>query len=450
MVKSYREQVGLDLVDAIEDDDEELTKSASVSIGPIAPMKLKKLESLDAMLKDNKEEDLIVQTKFDGFKTQAIKTGGAVKLYTRRGEDFTENVPEIADQLNKIMKDGSFILGELVWEDKNGKQSISDIQTVVGSSADKAHAKIKEGGGKVVFYVYDLLWESNKNITEQKYINRYNILKKSVGKKDNIKVAENYTWAQKDQAIKDALEAGGEGIVIKPQDSEYKYAAKGQNEPHGEWAKFKPGAKSHVDEVIVKEYHKGESKLVFPAYQYKGKDLVEVGQLSGMSKEDEAKLKKDIDAGKSVVVEVTYQERSSETGKFRHMGWSRFRPDKPAKEVKMASFRPISIRQAAEKRDVVAIIMKTKELKDAIDSFCKNTDGTKETAAIINYLRDQLGPELVNFADPKLKAYIEDRKKECKHQTNQETIDVGRVGTDGKEHRDDDVADYVHHSDSVR
>jgi len=441
LIKNYREQCGLDALG--EDLDEEITKSAS-GIGPIAPMKLKKLESLDDMLKDNKPEDLIVQMKFDGFKTQAIKTEDKVKLFTRRGEEFTENVPELVEQLDKVMDDNSFILGELVWEDKNGKQSISDLQTVVSSSADKAHAKIKEGDGKVVFYVYDLLWDNNQNITRQKYIDRYNIVKKSVGKQSNIKVAENYTWEQKDMAIKDALTAGGEGIVIKPKDSEYKYAPKGQNEPHGEQVKFKPESKAHVDEVILNKYHKDNIKLIFPAYQHKGEELVEVGQVSGMSKEDEEKIKKDIDSGKSVVVEVSYQERMP-SGKFRHMAWSRFRPDKSTKEVKMASFRSLSVRHA-ETKNIVSIITNDPELKKAIDSFCEHSGGHKSTHSMIQYLREKLGHELVRFSDKDLIAYIEDKKKGCKHLTTEEDIDVGRVGIDENDYHDDDVADYVSHS----
>ena len=350
VVQEYREQTGLDILGTFDDDDnvKESSIKNAAGLGPISPMKLKKLTEPEDILKDNDESDIIVQVKFDGFKTQAIKSDG-VRVYTRRGEDFTENVPDLIKDLESKMKSGSFLLGELVWEDKKGKQSISDIQTVVGSSPEKAKEKIDSGTGTMVFYVYDLLWDNNKDITKTKYIDRYNKLKSTIGKgTSHLKVAENYSYAEKDKATKDALAAGGEGIVLKPKDSEYKYGPKGAGERHGEWAKFKPGAKSHTDEVILKDYSKGKEKAIFPMYQHKGSELFEVGQLSGMSKEDEAKIKKDIDAGKTVVVEITYQERMP-SGKFRHVGWSRFRPDKPAGEVKVseASFKPLSVRQAA-------------------------------------------------------------------------------------------------------
>ena len=59
------------------------------------------------------------------------------------------------------------------------------------------------------------------------------------------------------------------------------------------------------------------------------------GKVSGLPKDEEARVKKMIDSGKSVVIEITYQERNPETRKFRHMGFSRVREDKPVKSVVM-------------------------------------------------------------------------------------------------------------------
>jgi bifunctional non-homologous end joining protein LigD len=350
IVQNYREQVGLDTISSSESSSSESRnkiKQANIiyrplslrhasGIGPIAPMKLKKLENPDDILKNNDDSNIIIQIKLDGFKTQAIKDkAGAVKLYTRRGEDFSSNVPSLVKDLEDKMENGSFFLGELVWEDKNGKQSISDIQTVVNSSPEKAQEKIKSGNGKALFYVYDLLWFNGDDITKKDYIERYNKLKELIGKgTDTIKIVDNYTYSDKDKAINDALKVNAEGIVLKPKDSKYKYGAKGSNEPYGEWAKFKPGAKAKTDEVILNKYNKGEDKLVFPAYQYYNGKLVEVGKLSGLPKEEEQEVRKKIDNGKVVVIEVSYQEKM-ESGKFRHMGYSRLRPDKPQKEVKV-------------------------------------------------------------------------------------------------------------------
>jgi hypothetical protein len=456
VVKNYREQVGLDILGSADDDDlvsQTLSKEAS-SIGPISPMKLKKIDNPDDILKDYDNSEIVIQIKLDGFKTQAIMNNGKVGLFTRRGKKFTDNIPELVKELESKMKSDSFILGEIVWEDSKGIQSISDIQTIVGGSAETAAERISVGDGNVVLYAYDLLWDNGKDITKQKYIDRYNKLKSIIGKNAKaIKICDNYSYSEKDTAINDALKAGAEGIVLKPKDSEYKYGTLGSNEPFGEWAKFKPEAKAHTDEVILNKYTKGENKLIFPMYQYKGNDLIEVGKLSGMSKEDESKIKKDIDNGKTVVVEITFQERM-ESGKFRHVGWSRFRPDKPAKEVKVSksSFKPLSIRHAETKISIIDIIKNDKELSADIESYCVHSGGTKSTSAIINYIRSQLRKKLgdgvvVRFADEDLKNYIESLKKDRKHSLTDFTkSDVGKAGTEVETSYEDNVADYINHS----
>lgn len=459
VVLKYREAVGLDLIkdaDVIKNAETKtlaekihgIIISAEDKLSPIAPMKLKKIKSPEDMLKNYKEDDLVLQIKFDGFKTQGIKSGEKANVFTRRGESFGENVPELVEDLQKIMPNNSFVLGELVWEDKNGKQSISDIQTVVGSSPKKAHEKLKSGDGKAIFYCYDLLWNNGKNITKNAYIDRYNELKKIIGKgTSGLQIAKNYTYGEKDKALKDAHASNSEGLVIKPKTSEYKYGAKGTNEPVGEWAKFKYGAKAQTDEVILDKYDTGKEKLVFPMYQYKDGELFEVGNLSGMSKEEEADLKKDVDAGKRIVVEITFQERMP-SGKFRHVGWSRRRPDKPAKEVKMSSLRPLSIRHAAElkcedKPSVVLIIEKDPKIKADLHSLCQHSGGHKGIHSIIQFLRETLGNDLVSFSDNDLNEYIEKIKSQYKQELNETQGDPGMVGLDGDD--TDQVADYITH-----
>jgi len=423
-----------------------ISKRIVNGISPIAPMKLKKLKSPDDMLKNYDDSDIIVQMKLDGFKTQAINEDNKPRLYTRRGEEFTENVPDLIKGLASTLPSGTFVLGELVWEDSKGKQSISDIQTVVGSSPEKAHEKIKEGKGKPVFYVYDILWSKGKDITKKPYEERYDILKGlTKGAKGDIRLVKNYTYAQKDEAINTALKVNAEGIVLKPKNSTYEYGKVGSNEPVGEWAKFKPGAKAKTDEVVLNKYNKAEDKLVFPMYQYKDSELFEVGKLSGMSKEDEAKIKKVIDSGKSVVVEISFQERMP-SGKFRHAGWSRFRPDKPAKEVKYSK-ASISVRHAS-KQDIVALIESKPELKNAIDSFCRHSHGTKNTYSIINFLREKLRDSDIRYSNQDLYNYIEECKKAYQNDmTNDDHVEVGLVGLRNIDEYKDNVADYISHGE---
>jgi ATP-dependent DNA ligase len=407
-------------------------------------MKLKKLEKPEDALERYSEDEIIIQHKYDGFKTQAIKNGNEVKLFTRRGEDFTENVPSLASDLAKKMKDGDFILGELAYI-KEGKQSISDIQTIVGSNPEKAHEVQKDTSGSIIFYVYDLLWNGGKDITKSPYIDRYNGLKSKIGSSKNIvELVKNYEWKDLQKALDNSIKSGGEGVVLKSKDSTYEYGSKGAAEKTGDWYKFKPGEKAKEADVIVKEYNKGKTKLIFPAYQYKDGKLFEVGQVSGLPKEEEATVKAKIDAGKMVVLEVGYQE-VYESGKLRHIGFKRIRDDKPIKEVKMASAqRPISIRHA-QAQSVVEMIKQNPQIQSQIDSFFEHSGGTKSITTVLDFLRNNLKDVYVSYSDHDLLEYLKERKQHFRQNKGDDRVDIGLVGVDPNEDPGDFAADYITH-----
>jgi hypothetical protein len=145
--------------------------------------------------------------------------------------------------------------------------------------------------------------------------------------------AKNYKWKDRKKAIKESLKHGGEGIVIKDLHGIYKWRGLGNSEPFGPSWKFKaPGKKANTADVILKNYRQGKEKLIFDAYQMHRGKYIKVGRLSGLDKNSEKKAKNLIDKRNRVVAEVSYQERLP-SGKLRHMGWMRLRPDKPAKSA---------------------------------------------------------------------------------------------------------------------
>lgn len=121
--------------------------------------------------------------------------------------------------------------------------------------------------------------------------------------------------------------------------------------------------------------------------------------------------------------------------------------DEPA-QIKTASFTPLSIRHANlnASQSVLTVIQNDPSIQKAIDSLCEHSGGNKSTHAIINFLRNKLGKELVSYTDQDLIKYIEDRKKSFKKEEPAEDLaDVGKAGLDSKENYGDDVADYIQH-----
>ena len=90
-----------------------LRKLANNSISPVSLMRLMEIKDVDELLKDYDRDEIVVEEKLDGWKVQVIKDG-EVRLYTRRGEDKTENFPQIV-KLLEWMPDKTLMEGELVY-----------------------------------------------------------------------------------------------------------------------------------------------------------------------------------------------------------------------------------------------------------------------------------------------------------------------------------------------
>lgn len=295
-------------------------------------MRLRKAKDIAFPPKRLAENRIVVQQKYDGFKALVSKTDRGLYVYTRRGVNITNRLPEkLVKELNRLLPTKSAVLGELVYLDK-GKQSLTKVQSVVGSRDSVAQQKIKKMKGHIEYVAYDVIKYKGKDLRKKQLKDRV-IYLNNFPHRGIVHRAKDYSWNLRRQAMKDSLRVGGEGIVIKDLLGIYHWKKKGASEPFGSSWKYKaPGKKASTADVILEHYKKGKEKLIFEAFQiYKGKKI-KVGRLSNLDKISEAKAKKIIDQRKRAVAEVSYQERLP-SGKLRHMGWVRLRPDKPAKSA---------------------------------------------------------------------------------------------------------------------
>lgn len=322
-------------------------------------MRLRRLKDISSPPGGLHEEDVIVQKKYDGFKAMASTSPKKVKIYSRRGKDITQKVLPIAKELEKFLPGKTTVIGELIYE-KNGVQKLTDIQSVIQSSPRRAQDMITDLGGKIKFVIYDLVELETDKLMDLPYEERLGYLEDlffpSNGK---VFLAKGYSWKQREKAIKESLLSGGEGIVIKSLDGEYHAKRLGASEPFGEQWKYKPpGKKFYTEDIYVKSYKKGKEKIIFDAYQRKNGKEIFVGKVSGLDKLTENKIKKLVDKDECPVLEVTYQDRMA-SGKLRHMGYKRYRPDKPSKSAtinpSMSRFEPMSWYVVIEDEDMVVL-----------------------------------------------------------------------------------------------
>jgi bifunctional non-homologous end joining protein LigD len=84
------------------------------------------------------------EIKHDGYRIIARKAGGRIRLYTRRGYDWSGKYPRIAEALLSLRVRSCIIDGEAVWPGKDGK-----------SDFDKLHSYAYDH--EVFLYGFDLL-----------------------------------------------------------------------------------------------------------------------------------------------------------------------------------------------------------------------------------------------------------------------------------------------------
>jgi len=315
---------------------------ASDSVSPKALMRLSQINDPDELLKDYNKDNIIIEDKLDGWKAQAIKSNGEVKLYSRRGDEKTDNFPELIGGL-KSLPDGTLVEGELVYWNNN-KQDIGKVTSIAGSNSDKAIEKMKELPGKIKLHLYDILWYKGNNITKKPFSERRKILQNIIKPTDTILITKQYPFSKWENVMNNAVKSGGEGIVLKLKDQPYEYKEKGENEPKpsGIMFKYKGGVgKSDSDDYVVYDCEttdKGNLKALFGQY-YEGK-LYHISDIGNFSEENEKIIKDKLKKGK-FVIEIGFQERVP--GGLRHQKFVRFRDDKKPQDATMNEFHSKNI-----------------------------------------------------------------------------------------------------------
>jgi len=94
------------------------------------------------------------ELKLDGFRAQAVKTGGRVHLRSRNDKDFNSKYQAIVQALS-AMPDETVIDGEIVALDETGRPSFSALQN--GAA-----------GTPLVYYVFDVMIVAGRDVMNER------------------------------------------------------------------------------------------------------------------------------------------------------------------------------------------------------------------------------------------------------------------------------------------
>ena len=177
-----------------------LAKPEPEAIGFISPQLARPVSSVPL------GKEWIHELKFDGYRLIAVHQNGKVKLYTRKGLDWTYRFEIIAHKLGKLSKKNFVMDGEAVVFDKNGRSRFGNLQQA-----------LQEGKGKQISFVaFDLLHFDGLNLRELPLSQRLEMLGKLVTRETGT-IRRSTVWpAHHGKSLfQQACKNGLEGIISK-------------------------------------------------------------------------------------------------------------------------------------------------------------------------------------------------------------------------------------------
>ena len=237
---------------------------------PVRPMLAERMDSTELIISQMKNE-AVCEYKLDGERVQAHKPKkGEIVLFSRRLEKITDQYRDVVDSLAPVDAKDFIVEGEVVAIDSNGKYL--PFQELM-------HRRRKHGVEEamkdypVVINLFDILLLDGKELVDEDYATRRNLLQNLLQNKNIDKKKVNIVPAVKaqdsakmEQVMKESLANGCEGIMVKDPHSSYKAGARGYA-----WIKFKPeyrkDVRDTIDLVVVGADHgKGRRAGVYGAF----------------------------------------------------------------------------------------------------------------------------------------------------------------------------------------
>jgi bifunctional non-homologous end joining protein LigD len=150
----------------------------------------------------------IHEIKFDGYRVQVHLRDAAVKVFTRRGNDWTNRFRKIAADAWHISAGSAIIDGEVVVPAANGTTDFSVLQN-----------ELKGRSKKIVLVAFDLLYLNGYDLRNLPLIERKALLKKLVADTD-VQFSESFDVDGREMYAH-ACKVGLEGVVSKVRDGRY-------------------------------------------------------------------------------------------------------------------------------------------------------------------------------------------------------------------------------------
>lgn len=203
------------------------------------------------------------EIKWDGYRLIAVKSGGKVRLFSRRHRDITHDFQTVATALEELSAKNAVLDGEVVALDEKGRPSFQLLQNFRQDHAAR--------GLQLVYYAFDLLNLENRDLKKLPLEQRREFLEKIIAEADDPIRISRTLEGDPEELVEQARANSIEGIIAKRVRSIYE-----PDRRSGSWLKVKTvmeqefviggytepkGSREHFGALLV-GYYKG-AQLMF-------------------------------------------------------------------------------------------------------------------------------------------------------------------------------------------
>ena len=148
--------------------------------------------------------DWLHELKLDGYRMHARLDAGGVQILTRRGNDWTEKYPAVAEVIARLPAHNAYLDGELCGVLPDGRTAFNLIQNASDT-----------GEGSLVFFLFDLLFLDGESLVALPLVERKARLASLLSSAPEGLQYNDHQIGQGPAFHRLACEHGLEGIVSK-------------------------------------------------------------------------------------------------------------------------------------------------------------------------------------------------------------------------------------------
>jgi len=243
---------------------------------PVGLMLAQMADSITDALEEH-EGKTAFEYKLDGARVQIHKLGDEVKIFSRRLTDVTESLPEIVETARKNITAKEAILeGEVIAVDSRGypipfQHLMRRFRRVhaIEDAAERIPARL---------HLFDILYLNGESLISLPYTQRRQILAENAGGIPLTKQLVADKPEEIEQFLKEAMDAGHEGLMAKKLDSPYTPGIRGKR-----WLKIKPVLEPLDLVIVAAEYGYGRRREWLSDYYLAARDA-ETGEFLSVGK----------------------------------------------------------------------------------------------------------------------------------------------------------------------